>query len=127
MSKIQERKATEKIMFRDSDGKPLVNSKIDFNLERHEFLFGCGAFDSLPATSEVDMGSIDFYHDKDLPAKKFFEDRVEKWLQVFNYGTIPFYWGGFEPTEGDVKTESRMRAAKFLKSQGVTLKGHPLC
>ena len=52
---------------------------------------------------------------------------MEIWLDVFNYGTIPFYWGGFEPKEGEPLTNSRMRAAKMLQENGVKVKGHPLC
>ena len=59
--------------------------------------------------------------------KEMYKDRVDKWLQLFNYGTIPFYWGGFEPTEGQPLTKSRKDAAKFLKEHGVRVKGHPLC
>lgn len=52
---------------------------------------------------------------------------MDKWLKLFNYGTIPFYWGGFEPVEGHPLTESRMNAAKYLQANGVRVKGHPLC
>ena len=52
---------------------------------------------------------------------------MDKWLDVFNYGTLNFYWGLFEPAEGMPQTESRMNAAKYLKEHGATVKGHPLC
>lgn len=124
---LSHRKATQRICFKNKEGILLSNTSVHVELENHKFLFGCGAFDSLPATSDTEMGSIDFYHDGKMPEKEFFEERVEKWLKVFNYGTIPFYWGGFEPTEGDVQTDSRMRAAKMLQSRGTKVKGHPLC
>lgn len=124
---LQHRKATQKIQFVDSNGNIITNTSVEYKLSNHQFLFGCGAFDSLPATTEVDMGTIDFYHDKNLPSKEFFQDRINKWLKVFNYGTLPFYWGGFEPKEGEVLTDSRMRAAKMLKANNVKVKGHPLC
>lgn len=127
MNQLAHRRATQKICLKDRDGKVIPNAVVEAELMNHQFLFGCGAFDSLPATTDVDMGSIDFYHDANMPDKKFFEDRVEKWLQVFNYGTIPFYWGGFEPKEGEPETESRMRAAKMLQDNHVKVKGHPLC
>lgn len=108
------------------DGKPIANSQIKFNLKNHEFLFGCGAFDSLPATAGNDVFKSAFY-EVGSPTKEFFQDRVDKWVDLFNYGTLPFYWGGYEPTEGDVQDESRMRAAKYLVEHGATIKGHPLC
>ena len=126
-SKLVHRKAVQKIRFIDSEGNILSNTSVKIKLMNNQFLFGCGAFDSLPATSEVDMEKIDFYHDKKLPEKSFFEDRINKWLEVFNYGTIPFYWGGFEPKEGEILTDSRMRAAKMLQKNHVKVKGHPLC
>lgn len=89
-------------------------------MTNHEFLFGCGAFDflSFANAKEADQNSEAF-----LQAK----DRVEKWMGLYNYGTLPFYWGGFEPTEGNPQTQSRMNAAKFMQEHGITVKGHPLC
>ena len=124
---LAHRKATNRICFVDSKGNALARVQVEAKQTNHKFLFGCGAFDSLPATSDEKLDNIDFYHDPTKPSKTFFQDRVDKWLDVFNYGTIPFYWGGFEPTEGDVQTDSRMRAAKMLQSKNVKVKGHPLC
>ena len=73
------------------------------------------------------MDSIKFFTEQKNESKEFYGDRVTKWLDVFNYGTLPFYWGGYEPNEGDVQFESRMNAAAFLKKHAKTSKGHPLC
>jgi len=127
MSNLEHRKASQKIRFVGKDGKAISNAEVNVVLKNHKFLFGCGAFDSIPATSDIDMGTGPTKDGKILPGQDFFKDRVDKWLKVFNFGTLPFYWGGFEPTEGDIKTESRMRAAKMLKENGATVKGHPLC
>ena len=54
-------------------------------------------------------------------------DRMDKWLGLFNYGTLPFYWGRFEPVEGQPQTAEFLRAAEFMRSKDVTLKGHTLC
>ncbi len=127
MSSLEHRKAKQRIRFIDGEGNIPSNTPVKVKLVNHQFLFGCGAFDSLPATSEIDMSKIDFYSDKKLPDKSFFEDRVNKWLEVFNYGTLPFYWGKFEPKEGEVLTDSLIRAAKMLQENNVKVKGHPLC
>lgn len=126
-SSLAHRKAVKKLRFTDSQGNKLSNASVEVKLVNHQFLFGCGAFDSLPATAEEDMEKLNFYRDKNMPDKSFFVDRMNKWLEVFNYGTLPFYWGGFEPKEGEVLTDSRMRAAKFLQKHNVKVKGHPLC
>lgn len=124
-SRYEHRKSTQIIEFTDSCGKKLSNTDIELELTNHEFLFGCGAFDFLPATSKkVPEGIPEDIVQKFKASSK---DRVEKWLNLFNYGTIPFYWGGFEPKEGHPETESRMDAAMFMKEHGATVKGHPLC
>ena len=94
----------------DKNGNPVADKDLVLNQKSHEFLFGSGAFDFL-----------------EYEGKKGDPDRLEKWLKVFNYGTLPFYWGFYEPKEGSVEFESRMEAAKILKSNNVTIKGHPLC
>ena len=127
MSNYEHRKATSGFRFVDKSGKPVSNTEVSFKLTNHKFMFGCGAFDSLSVTAKETPENKEFYNKFILPQKPFFEDRMNKWLQVFNYGTIPFYWGGFEPKEGNPQTESRMNAAKYLKENGVRVKGHPLC
>ena len=52
---------------------------------------------------------------------------MAKWLKLFNYGTLPFYWGRYEPVEGQTAFPETMAAAKWLRGQGVQVKGHPLC
>lgn len=113
---IAHRKASCTLQFVDKSQKPLVNCDIHVQQIKHEFLFGCGAFDTLSYVVAPESET-----------KNFYKDRVDKWLDVYNYGTIPFYWGQFEPEEGKPETESRMNAASFLQSHGVTVKGHPLC
>lgn len=110
------RKATCTMRLTDAFGNPLAHHHIHVQQTRHEFLFGCGAFDFLSyvtATNEAD--------------RQFLKDRTDKWLDVFNYGTIPFYWGRFEPQEGYPETESRMKTVKYLQSHDIAVKGHPLC
>ena len=77
-------------------------------------LYGCGGFDMIPYTNG---GEND----------PFLKERAEKWLALFDYATLPFYWGRYEPTEGEPAFESLYRAASFLKDHGVKVKGHPLC
>lgn len=124
-----------KIRVIGKDGKPAANMKVHLNQINHEFLFGCGAFETLPYTNapEVHNGTGSPNKVKPMPDEEKeayrarLEDHMQKWLGLFNYGTLPFYWGGFEPEEGNPHTEQLMNAAKFLKSKDVTVKGHPLC
>ncbi len=135
MADLSHRKAEAKVQVVGKDGKPLCGTKVHIEQRNHEFLFGCGAFESLPYTNGPEVhngnGSLNEAKPRTDAEKEAFrvrlEDRMQKWLELFNYGTLPFYWGGFEPEEGKPHTDQLMAAAKFLKSKDVTVKGHPLC
>lgn len=94
----------------DKNGNPVADKELVLNQRSHQFLFGSGAFDFL-----------------EYEGKKGDPERLEKWLALFDYGTLPFYWGTYEFEEGHPLFESRMGAAKILRSNNVTIKGHPLC
>ncbi len=116
MDKFQARKAQAPILVTGKDGTPIKNTEIKMTLKNHQFLFGCGAFESIAmVTAQTEE------------KKAFFADRMEKWLGLFNYGTLPFYWGRYEPQQGRTVYQETMEAAKWLKERNVTLKGHPLC
>lgn len=123
----EHRKVRKKVRFVDAKGVAIANQNVQAKLENHKFLFGCGAFDTLPATAQGDSKETAFYKDRGVSKKEFYQERVDEWLKVFNFGTLPFYWGGFEPEEGNVLTKSRMDAARYLKEHQATVKGHPLC
>jgi GH35 family endo-1,4-beta-xylanase len=94
----------------DKNGNPVSDKDLVLNQKSHEFLFGCGAFDFL-----------------DFPGRPADDDRRDKWLALMNYGTLPFYWGRYEPEEGHPNYEMLKDASDRLVSNNVTLKGHPLC
>lgn len=94
----------------DKNGNPVADKELVLNQRSHQFLFGSGAFDFL-----------------EYEGKKGDPERLDKWLALLNYGTLPFYWGRYEPKEGYPEYESLMQAAKYLRDYNVTLKGHPLC
>lgn len=126
MGDLRHRKAIQKVVFVDEMGNTVSHAKVQAKLVNHEFLFGCGAFDALPATApESEKASI--YREKNGIDRAFYQDRVDKWLKLYNYGTIPFYWGGYEPREGMILEESRKNAARYLQEHGAKVKGHPLC
>ena len=47
MDKLSHRKASRVIRVVDACGKPVANQNVRLQLKNHEFLFGCGAFESL--------------------------------------------------------------------------------
>jgi len=112
----EHRKAKRVVYVKDVSGAPIANQRLQLKQTNHEFLFGCGAFDMVPYTNPREGMDL-----------SFLQDRVDKWLALFNYGTLPFYLGAYEPEEGKPQQESRMNAAKFLQKNNITVKGHPLC
>lgn len=127
MADVECRMSNAKLRVYGNDGKPLGGAKVTVNQIGHEFLFGCGAFESIPYTSGFIPKELNLSDDQKEEFRKKQEDRMQKWLGLFNYGTLPFYWGGFEPEEGKPNTEVLKKAAEFLKSKDVAIKGHPLC
>ena len=116
MDKLSHRKATARIRLMNADGTSVANRPIDIEQTSHQFLFGCGVFEA------VDMMRAE------TDEQRVFLDRLlDKWLGLFNFGTLPFYWGRYEREQGMTEKEPTLKAAKWLRERGVTLKGHPLC
>lgn len=117
MDKFAHRKGTAVLHFQDREGNPLAGKTVEIRQKKQEFLFGCNAFDTLELCRE----------NLDSKRKKVLQERMELWLDLFNFATLPFYWGQYEPEEGKPNQQNLMEAARFLKKRGVTIKGHPLC
>ncbi|MBP5491476.1 MAG: endo-1,4-beta-xylanase [Clostridiales bacterium] len=109
---ISHRKVTKRIQFKDEKGNPLSNQEIQVKQKKHDFLFGCGGFDFIPYVTKGDES---------------YKEVTESWLEIFNYATLPFYWGNYEKVEGQPDQDNLMKTALYLKDKGVTVKGHPLC
>ncbi len=106
------RTVNKPVRFVDGEGNPVADRTVGIKQNRHSFLFGCGAFDFLPYVKE---------------RTEEYRQVTESWLELFNYGTLPFYWGTYEKEEGHPEKESRMNAAVYLNGRGAKVKGHPLC
>ena len=116
MEQLKHRKADARLKILTPDGTPFANRPVQIDQTSQAFLFGCGAFDAV-ALMKI----------PDEQRKAFLRQRMEKWLALFNYGTLPFYWGRYEPEEGKTAYPETMAAAKWLRERGVQVKGHPLC
>ena len=115
MDQLNHRKATARLRILNPDGTPAAGRSVRIDQVSHQFLFGCGAFDA-----------VELMRTKDEQKKAFLQERMEKWLALFNYGTLPFYWGRYEPVEGMTAYNETMAAARWLREKGVQVKGHPL-
>ena len=113
---LKHRKAEARLHILNPDGTPAANRAVRIDQVSHQFLFGCGAFDAV---------ALMFAQNKEHRAMLL--GRMGKWLGLFNYGTVPFYWGRYEPAEGQTAFAETMAAAQWLQEKGVRVKGHPLC
>ena len=113
---LAHRQANARLRVLNPDGTPVVRQEVSVDQVSHQFLFGCGAFDA-----------VELMKTQDEKKQAFLRERMEKWLALFNYGTLPFYWGRYEPEEGKPAFRETMAAAKWLRQSGVQVKGHPLC
>ena len=113
---LAHRQANARLRVLNPDGTPAVRQEVSVDQVSHQFLFGCGAFDA-----------VELMKTQDEKKQAFLRERMEKWLALFNYGTLPFYWGRYEPEEGKPAFRETMAAAKWLRQSGVQVKGHPLC
>ncbi len=77
------RKGDAKITLIDKDGKPVKNAKVKIKQKSHEFRFGA----NLLLLDELETP------EKNMAFRKYFSD-------VFNMGTVPFYWNTLEPVKG---------------------------
>lgn len=118
MDRYANKKSTARLRFLRPDGTPAANEAVQFSQTGHEFLFGCGAFDAVELMKD------------NLPAevRTLLSERMDNWFELFNFGTLPFYWGRYQPEDGGpTTTPYLMKAAKWLEEKGCAVKGHPLC
>jgi len=97
-----------------SDGRPLPGVEVEVAQVSHDFWFGNLLFDFIDYAN----GTSD---DPDRDSAEF-----EKWMALYNFGTLPFYWRTFEPSPGDPVTPAMLSAARHFVDFGILLKGHPL-
>jgi len=95
----------------DSKGVPVKNKDVYIEQISHEFLFGCNIFHW---DRTFRSGSIE---------EKTYRD---KFSEIFNYATLPFYWGYYEPEKGKERIERLKRIASWCKEKGIKTKAHPL-
>ena len=110
------RTADTDVLVLNADGSPLAGQELVISQTEHKFLFGTTGFEIVNATGEL-------AGDKKEQADR----RVEKLAALFNYVTLPFYWGRFEPQKGQPMTDALMKAARWCVDHHLLVKGHPLC
>lgn len=116
-NQLRYRKGSRKVTFTGKDGALLKNRTVAIKQVKHEFLFGCTEFSAIPYANDELQGR----------EKELTEERFRLFFDLFNYTTLPFYWGRFEPVRGQPDTARTKKASNWLRLKGVEIKGHPLC
>jgi GH35 family endo-1,4-beta-xylanase len=101
----------------DENRRPFANREMTVAQKNHKFPFG------ITGSSVIALANEELTGD----AKKQAELHNEKLLKLFNFVTLPFYWGRFEPQRGKPDTRRILKTAKWFADRGCLVKGHPLC
>ncbi|HEX3043409.1 MAG TPA: endo-1,4-beta-xylanase [Bacillota bacterium] len=117
LKQYQHRGASVVIKVLKPDGAPLADQELVIAQTNHQFLFGSNGFFMLPLINQELTGR----------ENEIAEQRREKFLNLFNFVTLPFYWGLFEKQTGHPNTQQLMKAAQWFVKRQIPVKGHPLC
>src|ERR1700722_9464480 len=88
------RTATATLTLRRPDGKPLANQEVTIAQKTHKFLIGT------TGSSIISLANNELTGDAQTKALR----HAEHFAHLFNFATLPFYWGRFEITEGQPDT-----------------------
>ena len=90
---------------------PISGWNVSFQHVRHEFIFGCNCY------------NLDDYNETG-----YNESYRESFKQLFNLAVLRFYWGEYEPEEGNFSAaaEHTNTTRDWCLQNNITCKGHPL-
>ena len=114
---IKQHRTADATVTLTAGGVPLADRQVTVAQTNHKFLFGSTGFKFIPLANGELQGE----------EKARTEILAQDWLDLFNFATLPFYWGRFERERGKPDTKRVMAAAKWFAQRGIALKGHPLC
>ena len=90
-------------------GRAVPGAQVQITQTRHAFLFGCNVFGYDPADLSLDQTTYQM-----------------RFAALFNYATLPFYWGSFEPAPSRPEYARLQAMADWCTVHHITPKGHPL-
>ena len=115
----QHRKGNATLELIDKNGKPITNAEVVIEQQTHEFLFGCNLF----VLGQLKTPELNSKYEK-------------AFTNLFNFATVPFYWGDLEPEQGNPRFEEGSkyiwrrpppdRLLKWCEANNITPKGHAL-
>jgi len=115
---IRQQRTTRATVTLTHNGSPLAQQEVVVQQQQHRFLFGSNWGESSIALANGELAGKE---------KEQAERRNERFLQLFNQVTLPFYWGRFEPQRGQPQTQRILNTARWYRDHQCVSKGHPLC
>lgn len=105
------RRGTFTLTFKNqSTGLPINFTDIEYDLLKHDFIFGCNIF----ALNKTGIPSGDLAYG-------------EYFANLFNLAVIPFYWAQYEPQQGNYTRDTWINTTIiWCEDNNITTKGHPL-
>jgi len=103
------RKSDATIRVVDANGKPAAAAAVVVEQTRHDFLFGCNIYR---------FDRYKTHRENELYKKRFGE--------LFNYGTLGFYWRWYEPERGNPIYPYTDSVVAWCIAHNIRMKGHPL-
>jgi GH35 family endo-1,4-beta-xylanase len=106
---LRVRSGDMRVLVRGAGGEGVPDAEVRLEMTRSAFLFGCNFYSLNPQSRE--------------PWQIAYQ---REFTQLFNYATLPFYWGGFEAERGKPEYERLEAMARWCRDHGIERKGHPL-
>jgi len=108
------RKDDAEVRVRDAEGRPVPGAVVAVEQTRHSFLFGYANLDpeGIRERSGATAEEVAIYK--------------QRFLEMFNYATLPFYWRRFEPEPGKPMYEHMDRLVAWCMERNIRMKGHNL-
>ncbi|UCF38750.1 MAG: endo-1,4-beta-xylanase [Acidobacteriota bacterium] len=104
------RKVDIELLLRDPEGAPLPpGTSVRVTQIRQSFLFGSNIF----LLGRADTPSQEAAY-------------RQRFAEIFNFATLPFYWWSYERDQGKPDTERTEGILQWTEEQGIQVKGHPL-
>ncbi|MBS3762543.1 MAG: endo-1,4-beta-xylanase [Planctomycetes bacterium] len=105
----QYRKGPIRLQLTDQNGERVSGVKVRLTQTTHNFLFGCNIYLLEPANQSEDQKNYQKHFD-----------------ELFNFATLPFYWGSYEQQPGEKQEEKLKAMAAWCLEHEIIPKGHPL-
>ncbi len=96
------RKGNASLFIKDKNGKPLENATVKITQKNHAFKFGANLF----LLDELET------NDKNRAYR-------ERFKELFNMATLPFYWNSVEPIKGNLRYDKN--SSKFYRRPAIDL------